>query len=202
MSFDEDAFPLRFGTLVSDEGRDIYAFELVVKNRPGILYVIGKEFKERNVNVLHLIHSDTEKDIVKLFVVGDFSEATSRPEDLLKEFESNKDLFIKVSLAKKVLSFTFSTSLFPIMINENRVILQCPAHNGGGGGKVALADVVTPDEHDVRFFLRQRGTRQEHERRNHPCQPRPRHRSNHHVLPSNRRMKAPTEMPGDLITAW
>jgi len=121
------SFPLKLGTMVLDGKKNIYGFELVVRNRPGILYVIGKEFKDRNINILHIMHSDTTKDVVNIYVVGDFSEAISSPEELIREFMENKDLFIKVSLAKKALDFIFSTSLFPIMINFNRVVVIGPA---------------------------------------------------------------------------
>ncbi len=122
-----ESFPLKLGTMVLDGRKNIHALELVVKNRPGILYVIGKKFKDRNINVLHLMHSDTTKDIVNIYVVGDFSEATSSPDELIMEFMEEKDLFIKVSHAKKALNFIFSTSLFPIMINFNRVVVIGPA---------------------------------------------------------------------------
>lgn len=129
MSID-DVFPLKLGTFVSDGDRNIYAFELVVWNKPGVVYAIGRELKKRNVNILHLVHSDAERDIVSIFIVGDFTEASSKPEEILRDFKENKN-FIRVSPANKVLNYLYSTSLFPIIINESRVILIGPAFING-----------------------------------------------------------------------
>ncbi len=119
------------GTFVMNEKKNRFAFELLVKNQPGAIFVIGQEFAEKNVNILHFAHSDTQSDKAAVFVVGDFSSADCSPEELLEHLKNNTDFVLEAEFAKKAGPVYYSSYLFPLQVDGKRTILFGPANLNG-----------------------------------------------------------------------
>lgn len=119
------------GTVISDGSKNRYAFELIVENRPGIIFKIGELFANKNINIIHFTHSDANYNEAAIFVVGDFTNAKVSPRDLYAELEKNVPGVREIKHAGKVGSYFFSKHLFPITVDGNRVVMFGPANISG-----------------------------------------------------------------------
>ena len=128
LSGDIKLYSREIGTIIGDGRKDVYAFELVVRNRPGVTFRLGQMFAENNVNILNFTHSDTREDEVLIYIVGDFSKATGKPEEILEIIQREEDIIIEARYAPSVSYSYYSRHLFPLTIGGNRVIMFGPAN--------------------------------------------------------------------------
>ena len=127
---DRQSFPREIGTFVNGEKDKVHAFELLVKNRPGAIFEVGREFAEKNISILHFSHSDTKRDTAVIFVVGDFSKADISPSRILRKLKKKK-LVLKAVYANRIGYVYYSRSMFPLTIDNNRAIIFGPANMKG-----------------------------------------------------------------------
>lgn len=119
------------GTFVTDRNKNYYAFELLVKNEPGVIFEIGQRFADKKINIVHFVHSDTSEDISTIFVVGDFTDSMVSPQQLLDEFKGEKKHIFEIEFAHKAGNVYYSSYLFPLTLNGHRVVLFGPANMNG-----------------------------------------------------------------------
>lgn len=123
-------FPREIGTFINDEENKVHAFELLVKNKPGVIFEIGREFAEENISILYFSHSDAKRDEAIVFVVGDFSKANIPPSDILRRLKK-RELVMKADYADRIGYVHYSSSMFPLTIDDNRAIIFGPANMRG-----------------------------------------------------------------------
>ena len=99
-------------------------------DKPGVIFTIGKEFADKNINILLFTHSVPVEDRGVVFIVGDFSDATCSPSDLLEELRGNS-FVVKADLADKAGSIYYSSRLFPLVMDVDRVIIFGPGNIEG-----------------------------------------------------------------------
>ena len=128
---DTKRYSREVGTVISDGSKNRYAFELIVENRPGVIFKIGELFAMKNVNIIHFTHSDASYDEAAMFVVGDFSGASVSPQDLYTELKESVPGVKDVKFAGKVSNYFYSKHLFPITVDGNRVVMFGPANISG-----------------------------------------------------------------------
>ncbi len=119
------------GTFISDGSKNRYAFELIVENKPGIIFKIGELFSNKNVNIIHFTHSDANFNEAAIFVVGDFTGADISPEDIYEKLREEVPGVKEVKYAGKVGNYFFSKHLYPITVDGKRVVMFGPANITG-----------------------------------------------------------------------
>lgn len=119
------------GTVISDGSKNRYGFELIVENKPGIIFKIGELFATNNINIIHFTHSDAGYDEAAIFVVGDFTGADVSPEELYIKLFENIPGVKDVKYAGKVVNYHYSRHLFPITVDGRRVVMFGPANISG-----------------------------------------------------------------------
>jgi len=107
------------------EGRDLVGYEILLANIPGALKTVSSIPEKYRLNIEYIETCSKAKDIYRLFIAIDFTDADEgvTPETILNEYKKAKLYVIDVNIAPSIHNIIFPSRLCVKNIGGMRAIL-------------------------------------------------------------------------------